>query len=195
VSLAPARRAACRALGALISFAALAAAGAAESSCAIATAVLDGDSLVVRTDDGVTLQVRLAGIDAPERGQPYADDARAHLAAHVMQRELRVLPHKRDRYGRTVAEVLAGGRLGTAPAAGTPACDPPHATRDVGLAQVAAGLAWHFRRYAAEQPAARREAYAAAERHARAAHAGLWHDDDPMPPWGWRALARRAPGR
>jgi len=79
--------------------------------CASATAVLDGDSVVVRTQDGETLQVRIAAIDAPERGQPLADEARAHLAERVLQRALTLRTHERDRYGRTVADLWAGAPL------------------------------------------------------------------------------------
>lgn len=43
------------------------------------TGVVDGDSLHVTTADGM-LTVRLADINAPERGECYADEARSHLA-------------------------------------------------------------------------------------------------------------------
>jgi endonuclease YncB( thermonuclease family) len=47
----------------------------------------------------------------------------------VVQRDALLRPHKTDPYGRLVAVVSIGDA-------------------DVGLAQVRAGLAWHFKRYA-----------------------------------------------
>ena len=78
-------------------------------------------------------------------------------------------PEKIDRHGRTVAVVRL--QDGT----------------DVCLAQVQAGLAWHFKRYENEQSAEDGAAYAAAELIARAARHGLWRDDSPTPPWEFRA--------
>lgn len=43
------------------------------------TSVVDGDSLDVTTAEG-SLTVRLADVNAPERGECYADEARSHLA-------------------------------------------------------------------------------------------------------------------
>lgn len=59
--------------------------------------------------------------------------------------------------------------------------------RDVGLAQIQRGLAWHFKRYEREQSAADRAAYARAEEEARAARRGLWRDASPVAPWDFRA--------
>jgi endonuclease YncB( thermonuclease family) len=47
-------------------------------------------------------------------------------------------------------------------------------------ALVRAGYAWWFRRYSADPRLAEVEV------QARAAHAVLWSDPDPTPPWDWR---------
>jgi endonuclease YncB( thermonuclease family) len=57
---------------------------------------------------------------------------------------------------------------------------------DVGLEQVRAGLAWHFKRYENEQTPEARQVYAMAESAARERHLGLWTDPRPIPPWEWR---------
>ena len=41
--------------------------------------VIDGDTIDVLTDDKETIRVRLNGIDAPERGQPFGKDATIFL--------------------------------------------------------------------------------------------------------------------
>lgn len=137
-----------------------------------ALAVHDGDSFELREAGGTRIGVRIAGIDAPEKGQPWSDVSRRHLAGLLRARTLAVLALKTDRYGRTVGDVSVDGV-------------------DVGLEQLRQGLAWHFTRFAASQPPAQREAYARAEAQARERRIGLWVDPAPTPPWIHRD-ARRA---
>ena len=136
-------------------------------------AVQDGDSFVLRTPDGRKLRIRIAGIDAPEKGQPFADVSRRHLAAMLRGRSLQVEVRKLDAFGRHVARIDAG-------------------EGDVALAQLEAGMAWFFRRYADDQPPEERRRYAQAEERARTASAGLWRDPSPEPPWNFRRRAGSA---
>src|ERR1043165_8441167 len=69
--------------------------------------VKDGDSLVVKVQ-GVAMDIRLAGIDAPELGQPYGRDAKQTLASLAAGKQLVIKPLDTDRYGRTVADVWNG---------------------------------------------------------------------------------------
>lgn len=133
--------------------------------------VQDGDSFVARHPDGRQVTIRVAGIDAPERSQPHADEARRALRALLDRPGLRIRAGKVDRYGREVSEVSAGGS-------------------DVGLELIEAGHAWHFARYAREQRPEQRGAYAAAEQRARSAHRGLWQDPQPLAPWLFREKQR-----
>lgn len=135
----------------------------------------DGDSFVVRTDDGRRVPVRLSAIDAPEKNQPYGDVSRRSLQALVEGKTLTIIPVKRDPYGRTVARVLAG-------------------ETDVGLAQVRAGMAWHYKRYESEQGLRDRREYATAEQRARDTGLGLWAQPEPMAPWRYREQQRRRQG-
>ncbi len=92
--------------------------------------VADGDTITVRADiNKETFRVRLDGIDAPERTQPYSQVSRRNLEALVKGKAVTVATTKVDRYGRLVATVST-----------------PEAP-DVGLEQIKAGLAWHFKRY------------------------------------------------
>ena len=65
----------------------------------------DGDSLTVLAEGYRRVHVRLAAIDAPEKGQPYAEKSRQGLARLVLDREVRVEWDRHDRYGRVVATV------------------------------------------------------------------------------------------
>jgi endonuclease YncB( thermonuclease family) len=157
--------------GALAAWLAVAAAGvaAAEEFRGRVVGVPDGDTLrVLRA--GRAEVVRLQGIDAPERGQPYATRARAFTAALAAGRTVTVRVALRDRYGRHLGEVtLPGGRR-------------------LGPAVVRAGYAWWFRRYSADR------VLADAEAAARAEGIGLWADPRPVPPWSWRAARARPAG-
>lgn len=135
--------------------------------------VLDGDSLLLRIEGQGVRGVRIAGIDAPEKGQPFADVARRALLAQLDDREIRVEVVKTDVFQRLVGRVFVEGR-------------------DAGLAQLHAGLAWHFKRYDSDLAPAQRRRYAQAERQARLRGVGLWRDPAPVPPWEHRAQARRS---
>lgn len=136
-------------------------------------AVHDGDTVTLLDGRRIQHRVRIAGIDAPERAQPFGATAQESLARLVHGRRVAAHCHKRDRFGRDVCSVFVDAR-------------------DVGLEQVRNGLAWWYRDYAREQSLEARESYAAAEAEARRAGRGLWRDPNPQAPWVWR---RHPPGR
>jgi micrococcal nuclease len=132
--------------------------------------VKDGDTFEVRvqrtTLSGAAtsqrLEIRLHGVDAPERDQAYSEAARAALTALIGGREVDLVETDRDKYGRTVALVLLDGR-------------------DVGADLVRSGHAWAFRRYlgAVEGDGT----YCVLEYEARQARRGLWAGPRPRAPW------------
>ncbi len=130
-------------------------------------ALADGDTITVLDTDRRQHKVRLAGIDAPEKRQPFGTQSKGSLAEMVFRQQVVVEWSKRDRYGRIIGKVMIG-RL------------------DVCLEQVRLGMAWHYKRYAPEQSAADQAAYAAAELDARRARRGVWRDAAPVPPWEFR---------
>ena len=133
--------------------------------------VTDGDTLVILDANKAQHKIRLQGIDAPERGQAYGKKSKEHLSDHVAGRFVIVEYNKRDRYERFVGTVLLGGR-------------------DMNLGQIAAGLAWHYKKYQGEQTSSDRILYSDAEREARMAGRGLWRDSGPVPPWEYRKEKR-----
>lgn len=68
--------------------------------------IVDGDTIIVRDGSGVQTRIRLAGIDAPERGEPGFQQAADALAAKLLNRRVTLRVYALDRYGRTVADVL-----------------------------------------------------------------------------------------
>lgn len=125
--------------------------------------VVDGDTVTVLDRDNRQFKIRVAGIDAPERKQPYYDVSKQNLAKLAFGRVATVDWRKHDRYGRIVGNVRVAGE-------------------DVGLAQVRAGLAWWYRDYARDQTPEDRRLYEAAELDARASRVGLWRDAAPVEP-------------
>jgi endonuclease YncB( thermonuclease family) len=134
--------------------------------------IADGDTLTILDDGNQQFKVRLAGIDAPERGQPFGQTSKQSLSDLVFGSIVQSYCNKLDKYGRWVCLVVVDGK-------------------DANLEQVRRGLAWHYKEYQSEQSAADRESYADAEHSARDKHVGLWSEASPTPPWEWRAASRR----
>lgn len=143
--------------------------------------IADGDTLTARCGAPGQYQqtrVRLAGIDAPEKRQPYGQRARQTPAGLAFQRMARLECFDSDRYGRSICTVWAMQDTGQ--------------QIDVGQAQIEQGMAWWYRAYANVQPAAQRRQYEAAELAARTSRVGLWRDPQPVPPWDWRRSEKAA---
>jgi len=148
------------------------------ASCALSTGVnaelctvfgvSDGDTLKVRCGEGDQITVRLGGIDAPEKAQPFGQRSKHALSDLCYRQQATITPKAKDRYGRTVGDVECQGR-------------------DAGTEQVKAGMAWIYDRYAKGY-----EGLYPLQDAARAAHLGLWSDPTPEPPWEWRHAGRCA---
>jgi endonuclease YncB( thermonuclease family) len=128
--------------------------------------VSDGDTITVLDSAKVQHKVRIAGIDAPEKGQAFGEQSKQSLSTFVFQKQVEARCHKKDRYGCEVCAV-----------------------RDVGLEQIRQGMAWHYKEYQHEQPTQERLVYRDEEEAAKSAKGGLWKDPKAMPPWAWRKRA------
>lgn len=71
--------------------------------------VTDGDTFKILVN-GKKLTVRLADIDAPERGQPWGRNAREALSQKVAKQSVNVDEVGRDRYGRIIGRLWFDGR-------------------------------------------------------------------------------------
>lgn len=134
--------------------------------------VTDGNTIIILGPSNAQHKIRLLGIDAPEKGQAYSTKSKEHLSDSVAGKFVVVEYDKRDRYERIVGKVLLSGV-------------------DMNLEQIRAGLAWHYKKYEAEQTISDRVNYSDAEREARMDKRGLWHDPEPVPPWEYRQVKRQ----
>ena len=135
--------------------------------------VADGDTLTVLDADYVQNKIRLAGIDAPEKKQPFGNRSKQSLSDLAFDKTVTVETTKRDRYGRQIGKVLVDGR-------------------DVNLIQVEQGMAWFYREYQREQSRNDQKLYESAEDGAKAQKRGLWLDPEPVAPWDFRKNRRNA---
>ena len=133
--------------------------------------VSDGDTVTLLTAEHRQFKIRLSGIDAPEKKQPFGARAKATLSRQVFGQAVTVQWSKTDRYGRIVGKIEVGGI-------------------DANLEQVREGSAWVYTQYLRELPVEDRRLYLEAQRLAKAERRGLWLDDQPEPPWQWRREKR-----
>ena len=138
----------------------------------VVIAVIDGDTVLFKPDHygarsrlhpsgRAFLKIRLADIDAPEKGQPYGDAATRRLTALVLNQQVEINTVATDAYGRSIAQLQKGAL-------------------QVNTEMVRLGLAWSSTRYRGNA------GLADAQDEARRAQRGLWADAAPMPPWVWR---------
>lgn len=131
--------------------------------------IFDGDSFIVLTPMGREVEVRLFGIDAPERNQPWNRRSRQALGKLVRDREVSLEVVTVDAYGRTVALVRRTS-------------DDLEVNREM----VRQGHAWVYRRYTQDPSLIALEALARDERR------GIWSlpETERVPPWAWRTQNR-----
>jgi endonuclease YncB( thermonuclease family) len=140
--------------------------------------VSDGDTITLLDADHQQHKIRLSGIDAPEKAQPFGQRSKENLSRLIFGRDVAVEWRKKDRYGRTVGKVMVA----------EPACREAACPKilDACHAQIVAGMAWWYRQYAKEQESGDANRYEQSELEARARRIGLWSDPQPTPPWEWR---------
>lgn len=136
--------------------------------------VTDGDTLTLLDQANTQHRIRLAGIDAPESSQDYGQAAKKNLSTLVFGKQVEIRYEKLDRYGRILGAVIYGGR-------------------DINLAQIEGGFAWHYKEYENEQAPEDRAAYADAEERARRERRGLWQQPNPVKPSDYRRSKRVEP--
>jgi endonuclease YncB( thermonuclease family) len=152
-----------RAVRAAVALLLLSAAALAQAFAGVVTRVSDGDTVWVTPDDTrrKPVKLRLAGLDAPERCQPWGIEAGAALASRVLHRRVEVSTRAIDMHGRAIGSLFLDGD-------------------DIGAWLVEQGHAWSQRWQRNPGP------YAVQERSARSERRGLFADASAITPREFR---------
>ena len=110
--------------------------------------VSDGDTITVVDANKSEHKVRLMGIDAPEKSQDFGNQSKRALSDYIYQKEVTVEYKKLDKYKRKVGKVI-------------------FQDKDICLAMIELGMAWHYKDYEKEQSKTDRDLYSQAELKAR----------------------------
>lgn len=129
--------------------------------------VVDGD-LITIISRGKEIEIRLFGIDAPEKNQPFGQSAKNFTGAMASGKEIRIEPMRKDTNGRIVAMVFVNGA-------------------NLNEQIVSQGFAWVSRQECKESFCTD---WLQLEAIAKAAQKGLWADEHPAPPWEHRKNRR-----
>jgi endonuclease YncB( thermonuclease family) len=94
--------------------------------------VIDGDTVeALPSGEKHSIRIRLEGIDAPERGEPFSEAARRFTRVMLFEQNVNLEGRAVDRYGRLVARIRIG-------------------TKDTSVELVKAGLACHYTQYSSD---------------------------------------------
>lgn len=125
------------------------------------TAVVDGNTLEVVTETDESYRVVLEGIDCPELGQQFGEEAKQHLEKMIRGREVTVHLLGKDRWGNYVGVAYIN----------------QHTDLRIGLLN--RGLAWTTEK-------GQNEELKQLENQAREMRTGLWSNENPTAPWIYR---------
>lgn len=139
--------------------------------------VSDGDTITVKRGTE-TKKIRFCGIDAPEKSQPMGKQATEKMRSLVAlaENQVMIIPVETDRYGRTVAEVMAAvsGEWGE--------------EMSFQEEMLKSGNAYLYRRYAKNCPNV--AAFEKAEEIAQEKKLGVWKSSKSVKPWDYRRQRR-----
>ena len=124
-------------------------------------AVVDGNTLEISGSDDQVHKIVLSGVDSPELGQEFGNEAKKFLEKLLLSKDVTFHFTGKDRSGSSLAVVKINGKA------------------DVRIALLKEGLAWTSEK----NPENQLEAYKTwAQRKGK----GLWAQQNPVPPWTYR---------
>lgn len=129
--------------------------------------IVDGDTITV-LHNGQHKEIRLYGIDCPEKGQEHGQQAQTLTTALVAGRIIEVKPMPPDRSGQGAGLVQVDGQ-------------------SLNELLIQNGYAWVDRQACREKFCAD---WGKLERVAKNEKKGMWNDSLLVPPWEWRAAQR-----
>jgi len=129
------------------------------------TNVIDGDTInLFLFSSGSIVSSRLNGIDCPEKGQPFYEEATKYASDLCLYKQVSVIKYEKDKYDRLIVDIVLP--------------DGKNLSEEI----VRAGFAWWYHLYSDNLVLKQ------LENEARVARRGLWSQSNPIPPWEFRQL-------
>lgn len=128
--------------------------------------VYDGDSLDVAGKNGKRIKLRLYGIDAPEKGQHFANTARAFLEDLTDNSLYTLDVYYKDKYGRYVAVLYDENGIAV--------------QEDL----IRNGFAWVYPRFCDDILLC--VGWQSVQDEAKSSRQGLWQEENPITPWDFK---------
>ena len=122
--------------------------------------IKDGDTIELLVKK-TSLKIRLYGIDCPEKGQDFGNQATQYISQLCFQQEVTVEPHGKDKYGRLLGVVLLKGGV------------------NLNQKMVEAGYAWRYK-YSNDKT------LLLLQQQAQKKKVGLWIMPNAIAPWEFR---------
>jgi endonuclease YncB( thermonuclease family) len=123
--------------------------------------VIDGNTLKVISTENETYKIVLLGIDCPELGQKYGDQAKKCLEKLALKKDVIVQLHGKDRWGNYIGVITTKENL------------------DPRFQLLEEGLAWTSEK---ESQADLESTRTVAKEKGK----GIWKEKSPTPPWEYR---------
>jgi micrococcal nuclease len=125
--------------------------------------IADGDTITILSPATKQIKIRFAGIDCPERGQPWGRNATEAVKALLAEELVSVDIIDTDRYGRSIGLVYVNGI-------------------ELNRKLVETGNCWVYPQYAKDKK------LFDLQNEAKAAKRGLWQlpENEQVAPWEWR---------
>lgn len=121
--------------------------------------IISGDTFELQTDSEVLI-IRLWGVDSPEEGQYFNEEAKAWLQKEIYGKEIKVILKGKDRKGLRLGEVFKR-------------------RKNINEQIISHGLGWAELRYS-------KAIYSSLQKTSRENRTGLWQMTSPTSPWVYR---------
>jgi len=132
--------------------------------------VVDGDTLHVRLDDGMTKKVRLRYIDAPEIKQLFGKKSTKFLKDNALGKTVIVNTEYKGKYKRDIGDIFIYD---------------DNVAVYINAKLIKSGNAWVYKKYRENNYLMNLENYAKKNK------LGLWEKGNPLEPWKCRELQRK----
>ncbi len=138
--------------------------------------VFDGDTVAwVNEENHDTLRIRLHGVDAPEKIQPFGKESKEFATNFCLGKTVIFDSIDTDTFGRKLGKIISLEGL------------------ELNQELLKNGLAWHFKRYSKGDKDS--TLYANLQKEAKQQKKGLWVQENPVPPWKYRSEIRHIKGK